>query len=142
MGDELLYGGEDNDFLSSGSGSDRLIADAGNDTLDAGEGNDTLFGGEGDDLLIAGLGKDTLTGNEGKDLFGINSQAIITITDFTDGQDLLQLSESLSFDDLKITQGKGENAADTLISLNSNNEPIAILNGVSADLVTTEDFYH
>jgi CubicO group peptidase (beta-lactamase class C family) len=142
INDDLLYGGAGNDSLSGDGGSDRLIADAGNDTLDAGEDDDTLFGGEGDDLLIGGGGKDTLTGNEGKDLFAIASQATITITDFTDGQDLLQLSEGLSFDDLTISQGKGENTADTLISLNSNNEPIAILSGVSADLVTSEDFYH
>lgn len=140
MGDDLLYGGVGNDSLSGEGGSDRLIGDAGNDTLDAGEGDDTLFGGDGDDLLVGGMGKDTLTGNEGKDLFAIASQATITITDFTDGQDLLQLSEGLSFADLNITQGEGENAADTLISLNSNNEAIAILNGVSAELLTTEDF--
>jgi CubicO group peptidase (beta-lactamase class C family) len=142
MGNDLLYGGTGNDSLSGKGGSDRLIADAGNDTLDAGEGDDSLFGGDGNDLLIGGLGKDTLTGNEGKDLFAIASQATITITDFTDGQDLLQLSEGLSFTDLKITQGEGEKAADTLISFNGNNEPIAILSGVSADLITTEDFYH
>jgi D-alanyl-D-alanine carboxypeptidase len=142
MGDELLYGGEGNDSLNGKGGSDRLIADAGNDTLDAGEGDDTLFGGDGDDLLVGGGGKDTLTGNEGKDLFAIASQATITITDFTDTQDLLQLSEGLNFADLKITQGEGENAADTLITSNSNNEPMAILSGISADLINTEDFYH
>jgi CubicO group peptidase (beta-lactamase class C family) len=139
IGDDLLYGGTGNDSLSGNSGRDRLIADAGNDTLDAGEGDDTLFGGEGDDLLLGGGGKDTLTGNEGKDLFAIASQATIKITDFTDTQDLLQLSEGLSFDDLKITQGEGENTADTFISLN-NNEPIAMISGVSAELVTIEDF--
>jgi Ca2+-binding RTX toxin-like protein len=125
--------------LSGNSGSDRLIGDAGNDTLDAGQGDDTLFGGAGDDLLIGGLGKDTLTGNEGKDLFMMQSPAMATITDFTDGQDLLQLSDGLSFADLKITQGEGENAADTFI-LNNNNESIAVLSGVSADLIATEDF--
>jgi CubicO group peptidase (beta-lactamase class C family) len=141
MGDDLLYGGAGNDSLSGQGGSDRLIADAGNDTLDAGEGDDTLFGGDGDDLLIGGGGKDTLTGNEGKDLFAIASQATITITDFTDGQDLLQLSECLNFADLKITQGEGENATDTFISDKIDNEPIAILRGVNADLVTIFDVY-
>jgi CubicO group peptidase (beta-lactamase class C family) len=141
-GDDLIFAGMGDELLYGGGGSDRLIADAGNDTLNAGEGDDTLFGGDGDDLLIGGGGKDTLTGNEGKDLFAIDSQATITITDFTDSQDLLQLSGGLSFDDLTITQGEGENAANTFISLNDNNEPIAILSGVSADLITTEDFYH
>jgi CubicO group peptidase (beta-lactamase class C family) len=140
MGDDLLYGGAGNDSLSGGGKSDRLIGDAGNDTLDAGEGNDTLFGGDGDDLLIGGLGKDTLTGNEGKDLFTLQPGAMTTITDFTDGQDLLQLPEGLSFADLKITQGSGENAADTLITLNNNSEIIAVLNGVSAELVATQNF--
>jgi CubicO group peptidase (beta-lactamase class C family) len=137
MSNDLFYGGAGNDSLSGGGGSDRLIADAGNDTLDAGEGDDTLFGGDGNDLLIGGGGKDTLTGNEGKDLFAINPQAMASIADFTDGQDFLQLSEGLSFADLKITQGEGENAADTLISLNSNNETIAVLSGVSADAINT-----
>jgi Ca2+-binding RTX toxin-like protein len=117
-----------------------LIGDAGNDTLDAGEGDDTLFGGYGEDLLVGGLRKDTLTGNEGKDLFAIAFQATITITDFTDGQDLLQLSEGFSFSDLKITQGEGENAADTLISLDIDRETIVTLSGVSSDFITIEDF--
>jgi Ca2+-binding RTX toxin-like protein len=140
MGDDLLYGGAGNDSLSGEGKNDRLIGDAGNDTLDAGEGNDTLFGGDGDDLLVGGLGQDTLTGNEGKDLFAIDSKAIVTITDFTDGQDFLQLSKGFSFADLKITQGSGENAADTLIFLNSKNEPIAILSGVSTDAIDATDF--
>jgi len=106
-----------------------------------GEGDtDYLFGKEGNDFLDGGEDSDRLNGNEGKDLLAIASEATITITDFTDGQDLLQLSESLSFDDLTIAQGSGENSADTLISLNSNNEPIAVFSGVSAELIATEDF--
>jgi CubicO group peptidase (beta-lactamase class C family) len=140
MSDDLLYGGAGNDSLSGQGGSDRLIADAGNDTLDAGEGDDTLFGGEGHDFLIGRGGKDSLTGNEGKDLFAIASQGTVTITDFTDGQDLLQFSDGLSFADLKITQGEGEKAANTLISLDMNQEAIVTLSGVNSELVTIEDF--
>ncbi|MGL6338136.1 MAG: serine hydrolase [Waterburya sp.] len=140
MGDDLLYGGEGNDNLAGNLGSDRLIGNAGNDTLNGGEADDTLFGNAGDDLLIGGLGKNALTGDEGNDLFALESKAIITITDFTDGQDLLKLSDGLSFADLKITQGEGEKAANTLITLGNNNETIAVLNGVNAELFTTEDF--
>ncbi len=141
-GIDYLFGKEGNDFLDGGEDIDILNGGLDHDTIIGGDGDDddTLLGGVGDDLLIAGLGKDTLTGNEGKDLFMMQSPAITTITDFTDGQDFLQLSEGLSFADLKITQGSGENAADTLISLNSNNEPIAILSGVNTDAIDATDF--
>jgi Ca2+-binding RTX toxin-like protein len=86
------------------------------------------------------LGKDTLTGGEGKDLFALQPGTMTTITDFTDGQDLLQLSRGLNFTDLKITQGEGENAVNFVISLNNNNEPMAILNGVSANSIDAADF--
>ena len=108
-GDNRLFGLEGNDSLAGDVGNDRLLGGLGNDNLNGGDGddvlqgstgNDTLAGGDGDDLLSGGLGRDNLTGGAGADVFVFSSLAqsgvIIstfdTITDFTQGEDLINLS--------------------------------------------------
>ena len=79
--------------LEGSSYADRLLGDnaanslrgrAGNDTLEGRAGNDTLDGGPGADLLNGGRGRDTFVFrfDDGDD----------TISDFTDGQDRIDLS--------------------------------------------------
>ena len=149
-GTDALNGTLGRDELNGGNGKDTLSGSYGKDTLNGGNGddillgqvsNDILVGGNGDDLLNGGQGKDTLTGCQGSDRFvlavGTGSD---TITDFKDGEDLLALSDTLSFGQLTIAQGTDANAANTLISLTSSNELLAILNGVNALNITTADF--
>ena len=107
-GDDSLAGGGGNDRIFGGEGRDTLDGNSGNDRLIGGEGRDTLDGGEGDDWLSGGTGTDTLTGGAGADTFvyfaGHGSD---TITDFTDGEDVIDLSllDSISgFDDLSAIQ--------------------------------------
>ena len=72
------------------------------------DGADTLTGGAGDDTLTGGRGNDTLTGNEGADTFVFAAdQGDDTVTDFTDGEDLIDLSaftDISQFSDLTATQ--------------------------------------
>ena len=96
-GNDDLYGEEGNDTVDGGAGHDRLFGGEGNDVLDGGTGDDFLHGGEGDD---------TLTGGAGEDIFAFGAeQGSDTITDFTDGEDKIDLSgiEGIAgFDDLEI----------------------------------------
>ena len=97
-GDDTLYGGPagGDDTMNGGNGDDRIFGGKGNDTLTAGEGNDLLKGGAGDDVLISdGDDMDVLHGGDGKDRFEFSPSKLGggTIADFTDGEDVIDLTE-------------------------------------------------
>jgi Ca2+-binding RTX toxin-like protein len=77
-------------------GADTLNGLVGADTVEGGNGNDRLTGGDGADLLNGGLGSDTQVGGAGADIFRFDQSAHggDTITDFTPGQDLFQISRA------------------------------------------------
>ncbi|MCD6656578.1 Ig-like domain-containing protein [Vibrio cholerae] len=99
-GDDRIYGQGGVDLMFGGSGNDQLYGGEGNDGLRGGTGNDTLDGGAGNDILIGGLGNDILTGGSGEDLFkwvdGDLDNSKDRITDFTIGQDKIDLSDLFS----------------------------------------------
>ncbi|PKO25031.1 MAG: hypothetical protein CVU35_06235, partial [Betaproteobacteria bacterium HGW-Betaproteobacteria-8] len=102
-GDDVINGGDGNDIISGGAGNDTLNGGAGNDVLKGGIGNDTLDGGDGDDTLVGGAGNDTMTGGLGADVFEwsladagtAGAPALDTVTDFGNGNDLLDLRDLL-----------------------------------------------
>lgn len=100
--------------------------------------DETLSGGNANDILNGQGGNDTLSGGAGLDIFvaGQNSGNDI-ILDFTDGEDLIDLTALSgtinSFDDLTITQ----NGANAVISFDNNS---FTLNGVQTDTLTFNDF--
>ena len=76
-GNDTLYGGpkddelvglDGNDLLDGGGNDDLLYGGSGNDTLDGGSGSDTLDGGAGNDWLDGGAGNDLLIGSLGADM--------------------------------------------------------------------------
>ncbi|MEH2128216.1 Ig-like domain-containing protein [Nostoc sp.] len=147
-GNDTIYGGAGNDSLSGGNGNDILYGDglmdggAGNDTLNGGNGDDTLYGGggtdylsggNGNDIIFGGLGSDILTGNNGKDTFAFAAgEGTDTITDFSDGNDLIGLYGGLSFGQLSFS---GSN-----IKVTSTNEILATLTGINTTTLTAADF--
>ncbi|VEP13768.1 Serine-type D-Ala-D-Ala carboxypeptidase [Hyella patelloides LEGE 07179] len=146
-GDDLLFAGSGNDRLYGDAGSDRAFANAGNDQLfggkgddylNSGKGDDNLIGGEGNDTLIGLSGSNTLTGGAGSDRFILSEDGTNTITDFTQGKDLLELPENISFSDLDISQGSGDHANNTLITFNS--ETLAVLNNINSEDISQSDF--
>ena len=106
-GDDTVYGGAGNDWIVGGAGNDTLYGDGGNDRLIGSTGDDDLYGGAGQDAVNGGLGDDDLYGGADADTFVFNgSFGTDTVHDFTDGEELIDLSTMAGisgFDDLSIT---------------------------------------
>lgn len=67
LGDDVLSGTENADFIDGGEGNNKITGNGGGDVLIAGTGNDSFFGGDGDDTIQAGEGNDLLQGDAGND---------------------------------------------------------------------------
>ncbi len=65
---DTLSGGHGNDLIFGGDDDDWLSGDAGRDLIDGGYDDDVIFGGSGRDTLLGGQGNDTLDGGAGADL--------------------------------------------------------------------------
>lgn len=112
------------DFVSierfwMGTGGDTFIGSATDNTEVWGiEGDDILTTGAGADRLNGGIGNDTMTGGAGADVFVLSAgnSGADTITDFADGQDLIQIygGTSTQFSDLTIADDGSGNALITL----------------------------
>ena len=97
---DRIFGGADDDTLLGGGGRDTLYGGAGEDTLLGGADADRLFGGgddddlnggAGNDYLDGGAGLDTLFGDDGEDRFCFSTDGGDTVTDFTMGEDQLNV---------------------------------------------------
>lgn len=113
--DNVMYGNNAPGIVLLGmGGNDRLIGYSDDDQLEGGDGNDVLLGaygtdildgGAGDDTLTGGALRDTLTGGSGNDVFvfqnddffwdveGATTSTADHITDFTSGDDKIDLSQ-------------------------------------------------
>ncbi|MGB3655366.1 MAG: GDSL-type esterase/lipase family protein, partial [Rivularia sp. (in: cyanobacteria)] len=119
-----------------------IVGTAYNDRLTGNANNNIIEGGAGDDLIVGNQGEDTLTGGIGRDTFVLTTgQGTDTITDFLVNEDSLQLSGGLSFEQLSVMQGTGNNANDSWIISDDNGEQLALLLGVqAATILATETF--
>ena len=118
-GDDILYGG---------SGADTLVASDGNDTLDGGTGADALTGGTGIDTFVIRAGDG-----------GSSVSDADTITDFTDGTDIIGMS-GLNYSDLTIEQGTGSYSSHVVVKKLSSGEFLIIIENVSLSSVDDNDF--
>jgi hypothetical protein len=142
----VINGTPDNDNLTGTSGSDIinglegddvLIGLRASDILSGGFGNDILSGGKGSDNLSGGVGNDNLVGGAGNDVFVLGrGWGVDTISDFGNGQDTIQLINSLTFGQLSISPGTNG----TLIRIAGSGEVLASLTGVAPNLIGSEDF--
>jgi Ca2+-binding RTX toxin-like protein len=144
-GNDLILGQDDADLVIGGGGDDTLNGGNGKDTLNGDVGNDVLQGAAGKDNLIGGAGNDTLTGGQDKDIFVLRQgTGTDVITDFTIGAsesfiDRIKLL-SLSFGDISLAQGTGDQINDTLIQVTGTDEVLGVLSGVTATSLTSTMF--
>ena len=140
LGDDTVFGGGGDDSIRGGEGRDSLLGGAGNDKLIAGSSTDELFGGAGADSLNGGLGDDTLTGGADADTFYFNgSFGTDTITDFTDGEDAIDLTAITGitgFEDLTISA----DGTDAVIDLTSQGGGTIRLEGFDVADLDADDF--
>ena len=138
---ETLIGTDGSDLIIGRNGDDLFFGEQGSDTLIGGNGQDLIYGGEGDDLLSGYQANDTLVGGAGSDIFVLTpGGGTEVITDFTNHEDLIQLPFGVAFEDLAISQGSEVNANDTFLSLANNDELLATVTGVEADIFSSSDF--
>ncbi|MDA9314936.1 hypothetical protein N9Q29_00515, partial [bacterium] len=154
LGADTVYGGAGNDTIYGEKPSDLSDdypvndsgASAGNDTLYGQAGDDTLYGNDGNDTLDGGTGADTLTGGAGIDTFVIRSgdggssiSDADTITDFTDGTDLIGMS-GLEYSQLTIEQGTGDYANHVVVKKTDTGEFLVIIQNTSLSSISNADF--
>lgn len=123
------------------------LGGASNDALYGGVGMDVLWGLDGDDVLDGGVGNDGLYGGEGADTFvlragdgGASVELADIISDFEDGTDLIGMGDSIVYSELTIEQGSGSYSNDTLVSITSTGEYLAVVEGVSFSAFDEQDF--
>jgi len=85
-------GNELNNVIVGDDGNNVLKGMAGNDTLEGGKGNDTLTGGSGSDTFVFNISDYDFTGDVAP-----RAQNLDTITDFTKGADIIELSAAFAF---------------------------------------------
>jgi VCBS repeat-containing protein len=79
VGDQKLYGEEDDDILIASTGNDLLDGGTGNDVLQGGADDDVLIGGEGNDFIDGGIGSDAISGGDGHDFIVGGGTMTVTI---------------------------------------------------------------
>jgi Ca2+-binding RTX toxin-like protein len=89
--DDTIVGGKTGNNIDGGAGNDWIISKAGDDVVNGGTGNDSLNGGAGYDKLTGGTGNDVFVFETIKDLGKPTTKKMDIITDFTAGEDKIQL---------------------------------------------------
>lgn len=120
-GSDLIYGGGGADILRGGDGDDLLVGGSGADWLYGDGGADRLFGGDGDDQIILEIDADVATGGKGADTFFMRSGQGV-ITDFTPGEDVVNLATFVDFASLwEVKKASVEAGGDVEIALGGDN---------------------
>ena len=157
---DTLIGNSAANMLEGGNADDILSAFGGDDTLFGGNGEDNIVGGNGNDYISGDRHRDRLTGGDGEDIFAflniLDSGPANTerdnITDFTQGQDLIDLTAlgDLFFGGTAFSGAAGEiiyyhvaGGTRTVVEIDTDGDSVAdfgILLSNAAHTMTAADF--
>ena len=115
MGDATLQGGSGDVTMYAGDGDEVLVATSGEATMYGGAGDDVMQGGTASTLMVAGAGSTTMIGGSGQDTFQVGANAGDVVIGAFGAEDVLQLADGVSIDDLSISEGSsGDGSVDGL----------------------------
>jgi len=149
IGFDTIYGGTGNDTVAGGNGRDVIDLGDGDDRFEDNDQNDTwgrdvVNGGAGNDTFVMDGGADTITGGADADTFIFTSGDIgqDLITDYTVGQDALQLDDALWGGNRSVAQVLADFADDStgtvIFDFGNDNmitlQGVGTLTGLSADI--------
>lgn len=90
LGNDYIDGGDGNDEIYSGWGNNTVYGGTGDDQIYAGGGNDYLYGDAGDDIIWGSSGNDYMDGGTGNNTFVYNlSDDILAYEEYSDGHDTI-----------------------------------------------------
>lgn len=124
---EVVDGGAGSDTLNGGFGDDLLADNAGTDLLDGGGGIDLLVAGHSDGAAVGFIGGADADVFQLREVDGNGLSLTLTINDFQDGSDLIDLSQ------LRAAGGQTLGFGDLLISANGADAVIDLSNLTTAD---------
>jgi len=131
-------------YIHGLNGHDTIIGSQGDDMIFGGLGDDRLDGHDGDDVLNGGYGTDELTGGAGADTFVLTSisDAGDTITDFTPGEDVIDMSAVVANADYAghALVRKGQNSIIQVTSSDGTTTDLATIEGLSPHEFSGGDF--
>jgi Ca2+-binding RTX toxin-like protein len=117
-----------------------FTGNSGNDTIELGVGSQSALGGNGDDRIQFGAGSQTATGGAGADRFG-PGQIDGVVTDFTIGQDKIDLTGSEIFNQSRLFDLLSQSVNGAMISAQTIDGYFQMtLQGVSLASLTVSDF--
>ena len=140
---DVVFGSEGNDTFSAldGKGDNRMSGGAGDDIFYLSS-NDRALGGDGNDKFYARGGGNIISGGAGADQFwiasGIVPSSANTIVDFQVGTDVIGISKSLGLTAASFTLAQV--GANTAINLVSGGQTVALLTGIQATSLNTNQF--
>ena len=88
-------------YIQTGAANDKIQGSAANDFIRGGAGSDLINAGDGNDIVRGGAGSDKTTLGAGEDVYyltvdQLQGTSTDTITDFTNGEDQVQLDANIA----------------------------------------------
>lgn len=134
----LVFGGNNDDVITTGDGSDSIYGRNGSDVINAGEGNNFVDGGDGDDSITTGSGADRVRTGNGDDTVSTGGgNDVVEIASGDENIDLGSGDDSVEARDNELTVDDvidGGVGFDTIVLMNGPDENPDANTGVNAAL--------